>query len=223
MTPRCLPAALVSSLLAVGGPTLAQAPDRSAPASSTEIPTKDTTDVWAFSASAFGYVIPDGQSYGQPTVTADRGWLHLEARYNYEALETGSTWVGYNFDGGDRITWAFTPMVGGVFGDLNGIAPGYLATLGWWKIEFYTEGEYVFGLGDDPEDFFYSWSELSIAPVEWFRVGMVVQRTRVYDSERDVQRGILAGFTYRWLDFTAYLFNPDDSKPLVVLGLGLEF
>jgi ABC-type transport system substrate-binding protein len=52
---------------------------------------------WSFSASALSYIEPDSRNYVQPTFTADRGWLHLEARYNYEALDTGSAWVGCNF------------------------------------------------------------------------------------------------------------------------------
>ena len=80
---------------------------------------------WSFSASATTYIVPDDQDYVQPTFTADRGWLHLEARYNYENLETGSVWIGYNFSGGEKLEWEFTPMLGGVFGDTTGIAPGY--------------------------------------------------------------------------------------------------
>src|SRR5438034_7336511 len=49
--------------------------------------------------------------------SADRGWLHLETRYNYENLETGSVWVGYNFSGGEKLQWEFTPILGGVFGN----------------------------------------------------------------------------------------------------------
>jgi hypothetical protein len=49
---------------------------------------------WAFSASAYAYFPPDSQNYVQPTIRGDRGWLHLEARYNYEALDTGSVWIG---------------------------------------------------------------------------------------------------------------------------------
>ena len=55
---------------------------------------------WSFSASAYTYIVPDDHDFVQPTVTADRSWLHLEARYNYEALETGSAWVGYKLSGG---------------------------------------------------------------------------------------------------------------------------
>ena len=88
-------------------------------------------NAWSFSASAYTYIVPDDGNYVQPTFTADRGWLHLEARYNYEALDTGSAWVGYNFSGGERLAWEFTPMLGGVFGDTTGVAPGYKGSLGW--------------------------------------------------------------------------------------------
>jgi hypothetical protein len=178
---------------------------------------------WSFSASTYFYIVPDDREYVQPTITADYGALHLEVRYNYEGLDTGSAWVGYNLSGGEKLAWEFTPMLGGVVGDIYGIAPGYKGSLSWWKIELYSEGEYVFDTGDSSDSFFYNWSELTVAPVEWFRVGMVTQRTRLYDTDRDVQRGVLAGFTYRKAALTTYVFNPDDSQPIFVLSLGFTF
>ena len=178
---------------------------------------------WSFSLAATTYVVPDEHAYVQPTITADRGWLHLEARYNYEALETGSAWVGYNFSGGEKLAWEFTPMIGGVFGDLTGLAPGYKGSLSWWKLELYSEGEYVYDTGHTSDSFFYNWSELTLAPVDWFRFGMVTQRTRAYQTDRDVQRGLLVGFSWRKVDLTTYVFNPDESKPTWVVAVGLNF
>jgi len=178
---------------------------------------------WSFSASVYTYIVPDHREYVQPTLTADRGWLHLEARYNYEDLETGSAWVGYNFSGGEKLTWAFTPMLGGVFGNTTGIAPGYKGSLGWWRLELYSEGEYVFDMDDSSESFFYNWSELTLAPVDWFRFGLVTQRTRVYETDRDIQRGLLAGVSFKKLDLTTYVLNPDESKPTVVVAAALNF
>src|SRR3954471_12371875 len=80
---------------------------------------------WSFTGSVATYVVPDSQDYAQPTITADRHWLHLEARYNYEALKTGSAWIGYNYSVGEKLAFEATPMVGGIFGDVNGIAPGF--------------------------------------------------------------------------------------------------
>ena len=178
---------------------------------------------WSFSASVYSYIVPDSREYVQPTITADRGWLHLEARYNYEALETGSAWVGCNFSGGKKLAWEFTPMLGGVFGETAGVAPGYKGSLGWWKLELYSEGEYLFDTGHSSDSFFYNWSELTLAPLEWFRLGMVTQRTRVYQTDREIQRGVLVGLSYKALNFTTYVFNPDESKPIVVLAAGVQF
>ena len=183
----------------------------------------ETADKWAFSASVYTYFVPDDRDYAQPTVTADHGWLHLEARYNYEALETGSVWVGCNFSGGEKLAWEITPMLGGVFGDTSGIAPGYKGSLSWWKLELYSEGEYVFDTGDSAGSFFYNWSELTLAPVDWFRFGLVTQRTRVYKTDREIQRGLLAGFSYKKVNLTTYVFNPDESKPTVVLALSVNY
>lgn len=178
---------------------------------------------WSFSVSAYTYIVPDDREYVQPTFTADRDWLHLEVRYNYENLDTGSSWVGYNFSGGKKLAWEFTPMLGGVFGDITGIAPGYKGSLSWWKLELYSEGEYVFDTRDSSGSFFYNWSELTLSPVDWFRFGLVTQRTRLYDTDRDIQRGVLVGFTYKSVNLTTYVLNPDEGRPTVVVAVTVDF
>jgi len=178
---------------------------------------------WSFSASAYTYFVPDSREYVQPTVTIDRKMLHFEARYNYEAIETGSAWIGANFSFGDKLSLELTPMVGGVFGDVYGIAPGYKYTLSWWKLELYSEGEYLYDLNHSSDSFFYTWSELSIYPVDWFRVGMVAQRTKLYETDFDIQRGFLVGVSIKeHIDLTTYLFNPDD-EPTIVVGVAFNF
>ena len=176
-------------------------------------PPPEDEPAWEFSVAGYTYFVPEDSNFLQPTFTADRGWLHLEARYNYEAIDTGSAWVGYNFSGGETVTWELTPMLGAVFGATDGVAPGYKGTLGWKKLELYSEGEYVFDAGETADSFFYNWSELTFAPVESFRFGMVTQRTRVYQTDREIQRGLLAGFSFKNLYVAGYVFNPDDEKP----------
>ncbi len=178
---------------------------------------------WSFSGAAATYILPDDANYVQPTVTADRARLHLEARANYEDLDTGSVWAGVNFSGGDAVSWELTPMIGGVFGRTSGVAPGYKGSIAWRALELYSEGEAMIDAGDSADSFFYNWSELTLAPVEGFRFGLVTQRTRAFQSDRDVQRGLLIGASIRRLDVTAYVFNPDDGKPLVVLAFAVSF
>lgn len=179
---------------------------------------------WSFYASAYGYFLPPGESdYVQPTVTADRGRLHLETRYNYEAPGAGSVWAGCNFSVGDTVTFDATAMLGGVFGSTVGVAPGFKATLTWTKLVFYAEGEYLFDTNDSADSYFYAWSEISWAPVAWGRLGLVGQRTRAYQSDLDVQRGVLVGVSFDPVDITTYVFNLDERSPTVVFALGVSF
>ena len=229
MTVRAGILATVTGLLAANGAGQApeaaaqvagEAPDTHAPASGIE---EQPQRQWSFGTSLYTYFVPDDPAYVQPTFTADRDWLHLEARYNYEDLETGSVWLGYNFRGGDKLAWEFTAMLGGVFGNTTGVAPGYKGSLSWWKLELYSEGEYVIDTGDSSDSFFYNWSELTLAPADWFRFGLVAQRTRAYQSDRDIQRGLLVGFSVEQFDVSTSLFNIDDDNPTVVLSFGFDF
>ena len=171
--------------------------------------------MWSFSASAYTYVVPDSQNYVQPTVAADHGWLHLETRYNYEGLHAGSAWLGYNFNGGKKLTWELTPMLGGVFGDTEGISPGAKGSLGWWKLELYGEGEYLIDPGDSSNSFAYLWSEFTLAPAAWFRFGAVTQRTRVYKSDRSIQRGCTRARLNEACEFHRVLLQSGRGQALV--------
>jgi hypothetical protein len=70
---------------------------------------------WEFSLSTFTYLAQHARDYVNPNLTADRDWLHLEARYNYEELKTGSVWLGWNLSTGTKLEFEVTPMVGGGF------------------------------------------------------------------------------------------------------------
>jgi hypothetical protein len=199
----------IAALLLFSQPVLGQAP---APA----------VKQWSFYASALGYVLPEGASYAAPVLTADRDKLHLEARYNYEALGTGSLWIGRNFSVGNSNTLELTAMLGGVFGKSDGIAPGLRAAVQVHKFGVESEIEYLIEV-DRSDSFFYSWTEVYYAPREWVRVGAVVQRTKAYQTQFDVQRGVLAGVSWKRLDFTTYILDPGAGEPVTVFGAGFSF
>jgi hypothetical protein len=178
---------------------------------------------WEFSVTTFGYMVPDDSWYPAATFTADRDWLHLEARYNYEARQTGSLWSGYNFSAGKTVVVDFTPMIGGVFGNIAGIAPGGGIALSYRWFDVSSEIEYVFDLRDGEDSFLYSWNEFNYRPTSWLRIGLAAQRTRAYQTDLDIQRGLLGGFAYKRLDFTTYLFNPGWDEPTVILALRVAF
>jgi hypothetical protein len=58
--------------------------------------------------------------------------------------------------------------------------------------------------------------------VDLLRVGIVVQRTRAYETELELQRGLLFGIHYEMLAFTFHLFNPD-KMIAVVCSLSASF
>jgi hypothetical protein len=147
----------------------------------------------------------------------------LEGRANYEAQRTGSAWIGVNVSVGSAVTFDFTPMVGGIFGETQGVAPGYRASLTWNWLELSSEGEYVFAASDREDWFFYTWSEVAVYPFDWLRAGLVAQRTRAYASDRDIQRGVFAGYSSAHVDISGYVFNPDDDDPTFVLMVGVNF
>ena len=217
MTATCY---LASAAVAVvlGGVLWAQGPG------TTPAESKPTTpEPWSFYFGLSGYIVPHDQSYASPTISADRRRFHFGARYNYEDKETGSLWGGYKFETGDKVLLRVTPMIGGVFGRTAGIAPGYLASLSWRKLELSAEGEFVFGTKDRTGSFFYSWTELGYSPLESCRVGVVAQRTKAYHTSLDIQRGVFFGLSRKSADFTTYVLNAGWTTPTVVLSIGYGF
>jgi hypothetical protein len=181
------------------------------------------TQSWQYNLTVDGYIVPDDTSYVDPMFTADHKWLHLEARYNYENLHTGSLWVGYNFHAGKTLSLSVTPMAGGVFGRTNGIAPGCEASLTYKKFEASISNEYLFDAGSRTDNFYYMWPQLSFSPIDWLHVGVVVQTTKAYQTPVDTQRGFLVGFSHKQFEFTTYIFNPQLGTPTVVLEGGVSF
>lgn len=179
-----------------------------------------STPEWEFSADANFYLIPD-EFFILPVFRADKNKLHLEARYNYEDLETFSAWVGYTISGGKNFEYTFTPMIGGVVGLANGVAPGLEMTLSYKGFELYSESEYMFDF--EIENFFYNWSDLTYSPTDWLWFGISGQRLRVYQSELEVQRGLLVGGGLKNFELTTYWYNIGLDDSFVLLTLSANF
>ena len=114
---------------------------------------------WGVGATAYGYSVPDQPDFVMVVAPVDIRWFHIEGRYNYESLHTGSIFFGANASAGDKLKLDVTGMVGGVFGDVDGVAPAFRLTLSWWKLDFSTEDEYLIDAHNLSASFFYSWSE----------------------------------------------------------------
>lgn len=178
---------------------------------------------WAWAPSILLYVLPGESGYLQPTLVADREGLHLEGRYNYEARETGSAWIGWNFSFGEKVRLGLVPMLGAVFGRMNGVAPGLLLTIDWGPVSLWSQGEYVVSFAGPSTSFFYVWSELGVTGPDWLRIGVVLQRSRAFQTATQVQGGPMAAVSAWKLTAAVYLFAPGHEDQFLVLSLGGTF
>ena len=204
--------------IAIATAALAAGDERAAPA-----PSIAADSQWEFALNAYPTDVRGGENYTSAIAAADRGPLHFEARYNYESIGARSAFVGWGFSGGEDVTWEVRPLVGGAWGTVQAFVPGLQASLGWRQLDFYIEAEYVRDNHAHSDSYTYAWSELGVRPVEWLRVGVAGQRTRLYGGDRDIQRGPFLQVTYSKLTVGGYWFNPGSSDQVFVGSIGLTF
>jgi len=178
---------------------------------------------WEFALTAYPTDVRGGENYTSGIGVADRGPLHLEARYNYESIGARSAFVGWTFSGGDTIKWELTPLLGGAWGTVHAFVPAVEASVSWREFDFYIEAESVRDNHEHSDSYYYAWSELGYRPAEWLRFGLAAQRTRAYGGERDIQRGPFAQLTWNRVTLGGYWFNPGSKDQVFVASLGVAF
>jgi hypothetical protein len=178
---------------------------------------------WTASLDAYWTDPPAGDGYTTALLYVDRGQLHLEARYAYEDRDTASFFAGWSIPFDGAVHGSVTPMAGFAAGDTDGVIPAVSLDLGWKTLRLTSDWEYLIATSSDSDDFAYSWNELTWSPIERLTVGLVAQRTNLFDQELDVDRGFLAGVGLGPMWLTAYWFNPDQDDPYWVVGVGAGF
>jgi hypothetical protein len=166
---------------------------------------------WDVGLSAYYLDPPHDDARVTTILTADRDRVHLEGRYGYEDLDTASAFAGYRFDVGDEtaedgVHAGITPMAGVVFGDTEGFAPALLLDVGWRKLELYSESEYLIDSGGG-EDFFYSWSTLLWRFGDAFAAGIVAERTKLVDTDFELNRGLALEVSPGPVHLAFYAYN----------------
>ena len=177
---------------------------------------------WNFNADVNFYLIPD-DFFVLPVFRADRNKLHLEVRYNYEDRETFSGWIGYNFTGGKTVEYTITPMAGGVVGNSDGFAAGLEMTFIYKNFELYSESENFFDFESRDNNYFYNWTDLTYSPTDWLWLGISGQRTRLYQTDLDIQRGLLLGAALKNWELSTYFYNIGFDDPFFIVTLSVGF
>lgn len=178
---------------------------------------------WEFAVTAYPTQVRGGDNTTSAIAAADRGPLHLEARYGYETKDSRSAFAGWTFSGGETVTWELTPLLGGGWGPVKAFIPGFEASLGWGKFDFYVEAEFVRDRDNSADSYNYAWSELGFKAAEWLRIGAVGQRTRLYGGDREFQRGPFVQVTWKRATIGAFWFNPGSSEQVFVGAIGVAF
>jgi hypothetical protein len=174
-----------------------------------------------FDAGGYLYVIPHAPDFAMGIAAADLRWLHLEGRYNYEALHTGLAFLGLTGSWGSSARLSVTPMAGAAFGRLDGFAPALRATVSWWRFDLWTVPEVVIPFSGAGGTFFYNRSELGFSPLRGLRVGGAIQRTQPFETTLRFQRGLFAGVGLGPFNLTFYEFNWGWISPTFVGALGI--
>lgn len=193
-----------------------------APAQGADAAAADAPPVSA-SLTGSWYAMRDQEDFGIAVGAIDVGSLRIEARHNYEARHATSVLAGWRLSGGDAIAWEVTPLVGALAGSTRGAIAGVEASVAYRAVDLYVEAEYVEDTRERGDSFFYAWTELGFRPLEWLRIGLVGQRTRVVGTDRDVQRGVFAQAELGKATVGVYAFNPDAGSRYTVVSLGLGF
>jgi hypothetical protein len=183
----------------------------------------DAEPVASVSATGYYYAMRDQPDFGVGVASINRGPLHIEGRYNYEARNSGSLFVGWKFSGGDVVTFEITPIVGALVGATRGVVPGIEASVAYGPFDAYIEAEYVHDTEHASDSYYYAWSEVGWKPAAWLRLGLAGQRTRLVQSGRDLQRGLFAQFIFDKTTLGVYAFNPDTGSRYAIVALGVQF
>jgi hypothetical protein len=178
---------------------------------------------WNFSALGYGNLPRQGDNYVTGIFGADHGQLHLEGRTNYEAVHAQSAFIGWTFSGGETVKLKATPIVGVLVGSAHGGIAGLEASVAIRKFDFYVEVEYVRDWSGRESNYVYAWSEFAYRPWDWLRLGSVVQRTRVYGGDREIQRGGFFQLTFGKFTAGTYWFNPGSQQQIAIVSFGISF
>jgi len=184
---------------------------------------KDSASSWSFSVESDYYIFPYDQNILMFIGTADHKMLHLEARYNYENRNTASVFGGLNFTFGNQLQLLLTPMVGIAFGSLNGLVPGLEVDLTYKTFYFNSQSEYLFDFTQKENDFAYTYLQLGTSLFKHLEVGLAGQRTRLYQSSLDLQRGIYLGYSFHNLNALFTTFNLFTDSYFFIATLSIDF
>ena len=114
-------------------------------------------------------------------------------------------------------------MAGIVFGNTDGIATGLEMDITYKKFDLYSESEHVFDFSSKENNFFYMYSELAFRSYQGYKTGILAQRTRLYESDREIQRGVFGEYYFGRFRVGVFYFNPFADDNFLIVSFSVDF
>ena len=151
-----------------------------------------------------------------------KNW-YAEARYNYEAMETFSLYLGRAFTGGNNLNYTFVPMLGGSMGKFKGVSTGLNIDMEYNKFFFSSQAQYSMPTNQYGQNYWYSWSEVGYQSMKWLYAGLSVQHTHDRLTGDEVQPGMMIGFTFNRFTIPVYTFDPFTNGRNFIVGFNMAW
>jgi cell division protein FtsN len=148
--------------------------------------------------------------------------FYAEGRYNYEALNSFSFYMGRTFSKESALSYSISPIAGAVMGDYNGGSFGVNISLGYKNFYFFSQPQYTFSLAGAYDNYIYSWTDLTYSPLNWLSVGVSLQHTKPYQAKSYMENGFVVEAAYKKFTFPIYIFSPLTSGRTFVFGANFE-
>jgi hypothetical protein len=214
---------LIIGIIALTGLIPVNCYSQNPPGDSLDLPKSDSASKWSFYGEADYYAFPAEPDILLGIAMANKDIWHVEARYNYEERNTASLFGGLNFTFGNQLQLVLTPMAGIVFGNLNGAAPGLETDLSYKIFNFNSQSEWVFDFSGKEGNFFYSFNQLGVTVFDRIGLGITAQRTRLFKTSLDLQRGFYVQYAFWKLNAGISYFNPFSTDYFFMAMLSIDF
>lgn len=167
-------------------------------------------------------------SAGEQAVVTPQFWVYigdyyLEARYNYENLNTASLYFGRSFAFDKKALVEITPMLGGVVGATNGISPAFNFFLGYKSFSTTTQCQYTIDLKDIKNSFFWDWTNFYFTFSEHFGLGGAIQMLIPQSGKGIYNAGPMVRLSYKSLAAELYVYNFWMYQPTYAVAIQYAF
>ncbi|HYG20204.1 MAG TPA: hypothetical protein VD816_14800 [Ohtaekwangia sp.] len=168
------------------------------------------------------YYVEDGNDFSMGPIgyiQNKAGW-YAEVRYNYEEKRTFSLYVGKVYSNEGELSYAITPMVGGVIGRFKGGSAGLDVDLDFRGFFVSTQSQYTFSVNEEISNFYFAWSEAGYQPLPWVYGGVALQQTYFPQTKETVTHpGALIALCYKNWTLPLYLFDTGQSTRTFICSI----